>query len=102
MAAGAILDLDDPGVGVKSDLARQPLLPLVRRPRRVAGAAGEGAVARRRFAEQRRRSRAEQFGRAAEPIELDEDRPRLLGAAPAYHREGALAVAPAYIGRDPD
>src|SRR5262249_46747316 len=81
---------------------REPFLDLLLRHRRVAEAAHEGAVGRVRFLEHRLRGGAEQLGSAVEPVELDEDRARLLGAAPAHRREGALAVATPHIGGDPD
>ncbi len=60
------------------------------------------AVGRMRFVERALRRRAEQLGGAVEPVELDEDRAGLLGAAAAHRREGAFDVAAADIGRDPD
>src|SRR5262249_54099779 len=102
MPAGTVLDLDDPGVGVEADLARKPLLDLLLRHRRVAEAAHERAVAWVRLLEHRLRRGTEQLGGAVEPVKLDEARARPRGAAPAHRREGALAVAAAHIGGDPD
>ena len=48
------------------------------------------------------RRRPIQSGGAVEPVDLDEDRAGLVGAAPAHRREGAFDVAAAQIGRDPD
>src|SRR5438046_3019581 len=102
MPALAILDLDDPGVGIEADLAPDPLLDLRLRHGRLAQAADEGAIARMGLVESRLRRRTEQLGSAIKPIELDEDRARLLGAAPPHRRESALAVAAADIGCNPD
>src|SRR5712671_6518640 len=55
MPARAVLDLDDPGVGIEADFTRQAVFDLEVRHRPVAERACEGAVARMRLVEQRLR-----------------------------------------------
>src|SRR5262245_25128503 len=102
MSPRAIFDLDDPGVGIEAQLAREPLLDLRLGRWLVGEAAGEQAVGRAAVIEHALRRRAEELGGAVEPVELDEDRAGLLGAAVAHRRERPLDVATADIGRDPD
>src|SRR5438094_9844966 len=54
------------------------------------------------FVEGALRRRTEQLGGTVEPIELDEDRARLLGPTPPHRREGAVAMAAPHIGGNPD
>src|SRR5262245_42281920 len=102
MTARPVLDLDNPGIRIEANFARQPLLDLRLRHRRLAEAAEERAIARMSFVEGALRRRTEQLGGPVEPVELDEDRPRLLGAAPPHRREGAVAVTTPHIGGNPD
>ena len=102
MAPGAILDLENPGVGIEPDFAHDPLLDLGFRRRLLLEAAAKRAIGRVRLLEGGLRRRAEQLGGAVEAIELDEDRAGLLGAMPAHRRKGAFAVAAPQIGRHPD
>ena len=46
MPARPVLDLDDPGVGIEADFARDPLLDLRLRHGRLAETADERAIAR--------------------------------------------------------
>src|SRR5262249_20713773 len=87
MAPGAILDLDGPGVGIETQLAGKALLDLGLGGRRLAETATEQPIRRTGIIERALRRRPEQLGRAVEPIELDEDGPCLLGAAPTDRRE---------------
>src|SRR5215470_17429963 len=100
MASGAVLDLDDPGIGIEAQLAREALLDLGLRRRLHATA--EEPIRGARIVEHALRRRPEQLGRAVKPVELDEDGAGLLCPAPAYRRERALGVAAPDIGRDPD
>src|SRR5437763_1343677 len=102
MAPVAVLDLDDPGVGIESDFARDAFFDLVIRCRLLLEAAAEGAIARASIVKRRLRRRTEQFGGPVKAIELDENRTCLLGAAPAHDGESSLDVAAPYVGRHPD
>src|SRR5262249_61942021 len=102
MSPRAILALDDPGVGIEAQLAREPLLDLRLRRWLVGEAAGEQAVGRTGVIEHALRRRAVELGGAVEPVELDEDHAGLRGAAVAHRRERPLDVATAGIGRGPE
>src|SRR5580704_2608054 len=101
MTPGAILDLEHPSVRIETELAQDPLLDPAFRRRLFLEATAERAVGRR-VVEGGLRRRPEQFRGPVEPIELDEDRPGLLGATVPYRRKCAFAVAAAQIGRHPD
>src|SRR5712691_12848849 len=100
MAPGAVLDLDDPGVGIEAQLANEALLDLGLRRRLQASA--EEPVRGARIVEHALRRRTEQLRRAVEPVELDENGAGLLGPAPPHRRERAFDVAAPDLGRDPD
>src|SRR5712691_10584761 len=102
MAAGTILDLDDPDVGIEAQLARQPFLDLCLRGRLPGDARAEQPIGRARIVERGLRRRTEQLRGAVETVQLDENRAGLLGAAPPHRRKGAFQMAAADIGRDPD
>ena len=100
---GAVLDLDDPDIGIEADFTRQPRFDIGLRRRPVAAQhGGENAVGRLRLVEGGLRRRPVQCGGAVEPADLDEDRAGLFGATPAHRREGAFDIAAAQIGRHPD
>src|ERR1043166_8543517 len=102
MPAVAVLDLDDPGIRIETDFARELFFDLRLRHRRISQSARESPVARPRLVKHGLRCRDEQFGRAIETAELDEDRTRLFGAAPTHRCKQALDVAPPDIGGHPD
>src|SRR5215510_11453640 len=102
MSARPVLDLDDPGIGIEADFAREPFLDLRLGHGRLAEAADECTVTWMGVVEGALRRRTEQLGGAVEPIELDKDRPRLLGATPPHRREGAVAVAAPHVSGNPD
>ena len=62
----------------------------------------ENAIGRLRVIEGGLRRRAIKSAGAVEPVDLDENRAGLFGAAPAHRREDAFDVATAQIGRHPD
>src|SRR5689334_9485417 len=98
----ALLGLHDPHIRIEPRFARQIGLDIgFRRGLRLERGA-ECAVGGLRLIERRLRGRAIEIGRAVEPVDLDEDRARLLRAAPADRREHALDLATADVGRDPD
>ena len=88
--------------GSKSICLREIGFDLVVRPWLIAQARHEGAIDRPRVVEFGLRRRSEQIGGPVEPIDLHEDRTRLLRAAPAHDRIGAFHHAAADIGGDPD
>src|SRR5947208_8358688 len=98
----AVLNLDDPGIRVKTDFAREALLDLGVRLRFVAKTAHECAIRGVGFIERGLRRGAVEVRGPVEPVELDEDRARLLSAAMSHRREGAFDVAATNIGRHPD
>src|SRR5882757_2783391 len=80
VAPGAILDLDDPGIGVEAQLADQAFLDLGLGHRLLAQASAEQPIGRARIVEGTLRRRAEQLRSSIEPVQLDENGARLLGA----------------------
>ena len=102
MTPSAVLDLDDPGVGVELQFPDQAFLDLGLRCGLFGKTPAEEPIGRTRVLENALRRRAEQLGGAIELIELDENGARLLGSAPANGREGSLGVAAPDIGCDPD
>jgi len=102
VAPGAILDLDDPQIRVETNLAFEIGLGLGLRHRLLLETGVKRSIDRARFIERRLRGRAVKLRRPVEPIDLDEDGARLLGAAPAHHRERAFDMAAAQVGGNPD
>src|SRR4051812_7234702 len=98
MTADAILDFDDPAIGVEADFAREALLDFLVGHHLHPEGAGKNPVARMGFVERALRGRAEQFGGAVETVEFDEDRAGFLGTASAYRGKGALDMAAANVG----
>src|SRR5215475_5095418 len=68
VAPGAILDLDDPGVGIEADLAHQTFFDLGLGSRLLGQAAREQAVGGTRIVEYALRRRAEQLRRAIKTV----------------------------------
>src|SRR5262245_37782596 len=92
-----VLGLDDPGIRVETDFAGEALLDLGIGLGLVSKAADERAVRGVGFIERRLRGRAVEVCGPVEPVELDENGSRLLGAAMPHRGEGALDVAAANI-----
>src|SRR4051812_18577636 len=102
MPPGAILNLDDPYVGIETHFARETFLDLGLGGRQFTKASDEEPVCGTRIVEDALRRRSEQLGGPIKPIELDEYGSGLFGAAPADGRERAFDVAAADIGGNPD
>src|SRR5262249_47633422 len=102
MTPGAVLDLEEPRVGVEAEFPREAFLDLGLGSGLFAEAPAEHSIRWPRVVEDALRRRTEQLGGAVEPIELDENRPGLLGTPPAHGRKGSFDVAAADIGCDPD
>ena len=98
----AILDFDDPDVGIEFHLARQIGLDrgIGRRPLFEARAEGAVGIAYRvEFALWRR---TEQFRGTVEPVDANEDGAGVLGTAPAHHSGEAFDLAATKIGGNPE
>src|SRR5262250_2597908 len=102
MAAGPILDLDDPGVRIESNLAGETIFHELLQRRRDPETTGECTLGRMRLLEDGLGSRAKQFRRPVEPIELDKDGAGFVGTVPPDCRKGAGAVTTAHVSRHPD
>src|SRR5580704_11658844 len=98
---GAILDLNDPDVGIELDLARQISLDRFVGRRPLLEARAESAIRLPHRVEFALRRRAEQIRSAVEPADADEHGPRLLGAAPAHDGGSALDLTTAQISGNP-
>src|ERR1700722_7572569 len=97
----AILDFDDPDVGIEFHLARQIGLDRSICCRPLFEAKTEGAIGiayRVEFALWRR---TEQFRGAVKPVDANEYGSGVLGAAPAHHRGEAFDLAATKIGGNP-
>ena len=97
----AILDFDNPDIGIEFDLARQIGLDRFVRRRPLFEARAEGAIGVPHRVEFALRRRAEQIRGAVEPADADEHGAGLLGAAPAHDGEGAFDLTAAQIGGNP-
>src|SRR5581483_6548995 len=101
ISAAAIFDLHDPDVRIELHFTGKISLDfrVGRRQRREARCERPGGP----FCglERALRRRAEQIGGTVEPVDANEYRPRLLGAASAQDAEYALDLAAAQIGGDP-
>src|SRR5258707_14001448 len=97
MTPCAVLDLDDPRVGVEAQFPRDAFLDLGLRSGPFAEAPAERPVRRSRVLEYALRRRTEQLGGAVEPVELYENGPGLLGATPPPGGKGSFQVATADI-----
>src|SRR4051794_2829354 len=102
MPPGAILNLDDPYVGIETHFARETLLDLGLGGRQFTKASDEQPVCGTCIVEGALRRWSEQLGGPVKPIELDKYGSGLLGAAPADGRERAFDMAAADIGGNPD
>jgi hypothetical protein len=102
MPAATILNLENPHVRIERNLTRQPRLNFGLGCRALLKHRAEGAVGRKRLIERGLRRGTVQVGSAVEAVEDDEDRPGLLGAAPAHDGKDAFDIAAPKIGRDPD
>src|SRR5262249_31889541 len=102
MTPGAVLDLEDPRVGVEAEFPREAFLDLGLGSGLVAEAPAEHSIRWPRVVEDALRRRTEQFGGAVEPIKLDENSPGFLGTPPTHGRKGSFDVAATDIGCDPD
>src|SRR5215468_7066156 len=102
VAPGAILDLDDPGVGIETELAHQAFFDLGLGSRLLGQAPREQAVGGTRVVEYALRRRAEQLRGPIKTVELDENRAGLFGPAPPHGCKCPFDLAAADIGRNPD
>src|SRR6516225_245865 len=102
MAAGPILDLDDPGVRIESNLAADTIFHELLRRLLDSEAARKCTLGRMRLLEDSLGRRTKQFRRPVESIELDKDGARFVGAVPPYRRKGACAVTTAHVSGHPD
>ena len=80
MPPGAILDLDDPYVGIETHFARETLLDLGLGGRQFTKASDEQPVCGTCIVEDALRRWSEQLGGPVKPVELDEYGSGLLGA----------------------
>src|SRR5262249_15056944 len=83
--AGAILDLHDPDIGIELHLTREIRLHIRRWRGLNLHALHEGALGRARLIELRLRRGAIKIRSPVQPVDLDEDRARFLGAAAAQN-----------------
>src|SRR6185437_4933265 len=103
IASGAVLNLDNPYIRVKSDFAYQPCFDIgVRRRFAAAEHSREHAIGGLCLIKGGLRRRSIQCGSAVETANLNKDRTGLVGATPAHRREYAFRVAAAQIGRHPN
>ena len=102
MPPGAILNLDDPYVGIETQFARETFLDLGLGGRQLTKASDEEPVCGTCIVEDALRRWSEQLGGSVKTIELDEYGSGLFGTAPANGRERAFDVAAADIGGNPD
>jgi hypothetical protein len=102
MPPGAILDFDDPHIGIKTQFARETVLDLRLGGRWFTKASDEEPVCGTCIVKDALRRWSEQLGGAVKTIELDEYGSSLFGTAAANRRERAFDVAAADIGGNPD
>ena len=102
-AVRAILDLNNPKVGIKCDFPFEPLLRLVGIDRRPGMRAGEDPFdAGRRVSREGLRRRPVERRAPVQVIDFDENGAGLRGAAPAKDGARPFHSASAQIGRDPN
>jgi hypothetical protein len=94
MAALAILGLDDPNVGIEADFLLEPLFHRLLR-HRLRRCRDKNALHRSAFVIGALRRRHIQHRLAVEQGDLNENCPRLFGAAPAHRTEHACPLAAA-------
>src|SRR5882724_4305187 len=102
MAPGAILDFDDPDIGVETDLTHQIGFGIGLGGGQNLETRHERALERVRIVEGGLRCRPIDVRGSIEAVHLDEHGARLLGAATPYRREGPFDVTAPKIGRYPD
>ena len=102
-AVDAILDLDNPQVGIKGDFPFEPLFRLTgvdERPR--MGASEDSVDARRRVRRLGLRRGSIERRAPVQVIDFDENRASLRGATTAEDRAHPFHSASTQIGGDPD
>ena len=102
MTSGAVLDFEDPGVGVEAEFPREAFLDLCLRSGLLSVAPAEQPVRWMRVVEDALRRGPEQLRRAVESVQLHEDGPSFLSTAPPHSREYSLGMAAANVRGDPD
>ena len=102
MTSGAVLDFEDPGVGVEAEFPREAFLDLCLRSGLLSVAPAEQPVRWMRVVEDALRRGPEQLRRAVESVQLHEDGPSFLSTAPPHSRECSLGMAAANVRGDPD
>src|SRR6185295_3456225 len=100
IAALAVLDLDQPKIGVELEFAHDPRFDVGLADEAAFQTRDKKTIGGARLVKGRLRSRPEQGGTAVEPRDFDKDRARLFGPASAYHGESALDVTTADVSRD--
>src|SRR6184192_447502 len=81
MTSGAVLDFEDPGVGVEAEFPREAFLDLCLRSGLLSVAPAEQPVRWMRVVEDALRRGPEQLRRAVESVQLHEDGPSFLSTA---------------------
>lgn len=102
MASGAVLDFEDPSVGIEAQFPREAFLDLRLWSGLLAVAPAEQPVRGVGIVEDALRRRPEQLRRAVQSVQLHENGPSLLSTAPPHGRENSFGVAAADVRRDPD
>jgi hypothetical protein len=99
----AVLDFDNPEVGVKGDLSFEPRLGFVGIDQRPRVRSGKHSVdAARRLSRDRLRRGPIDRRASIEVIDFDENSAGLRSAAPAQDGADPFHSAPTQIGRDPN
>jgi len=101
VSPGAVFGLDDPQVGVEADLPGEIRLSFRIGRRRGFNRWAEGAINRMLRIKSGLWGRSIDVRGVVKAVDLDENRPRFIGAAPANHREHAFDVAAPHISRHP-
>src|SRR5262249_21665355 len=102
MPPRAVLDLDDPDVGIEAHFAAEVGFDLAFGDGVALEARREGAIDRPRRIERGLRGRSVQVSRSVQPVDLHEYRSGLFGAAPPHRCERPLDMATPDIGGHPD
>jgi hypothetical protein len=101
VSPGAVFGLDDPQVGVETDLPGEISLGFGIGRRHGFHRRAESPIEQILPIKSGLRSRSIDVRGVVKAVDLDENRPRFIGAAPADHGEHAFDVAAPYIGQDP-
>src|SRR5215467_1585003 len=101
VSSGAVFGLDDPQVGVEADLPGEIRLSFSIGRRHGFHRWAEGAIDRILRIKSRLRGRSIEVRSVVKAVDLDENRPRFIGTAPANHCEHAFDVAASHIGQNP-